>query len=203
MPTLAHLPFEWESHPLSPQTWPDLLQLFEHHGNPGWCWCMLWRLPSAEYTKLASAERRQALECTVQAGTPTGVIGYVNHEPAGWCSIAPRETYARLEHSRTLQRIDDKPVWSIVCFFIKRSRRGRGIRACLLMDAIEYARRQGAAIVEAYPVGPHTDADGTVINPKSYTYMGTYKLFETAGFVMSRELPNGRRIMRMTLDITS
>jgi len=184
---------------LTPERWQHLLTLFEHHGNPGCCWCMLSRLPSAEYTALDSAGRKQALECIVQSRTPTGIIGYVNEEPVGWCSIAPRETYARLERSKTLPRVDDQPVWSIVCFFIRRAMRGRGIRAWLLRDAVAYAREQGAAIIEAYPVGPHIDAEGAVVKPKSYTYMGAYAVFEQAGFVTVRELPNGRRIVRKVI----
>jgi len=203
MPSIPLPESEWDYHPLTPERWSDLLRLFEHHGNPGYCWCMLWRLPSAEYAALDSPARRQALECRVQAGTPTGIIGYLNDEPVGWCSIAPRETYTRLERSKTMPRVDVKPVWSIVCFFIKRTMRGRGVRSRLLHDAVAYAREQGAAIVEAYPVGPHTGTEGAVVQPKSYTYMGTYRLYEEAGFTTVRDLPNGRRIMRKMLDSAS
>jgi hypothetical protein len=107
----------WEFHPLTPERWPDLFQLFQGHGNPGYCWCMSWRLSSTAYAALDSAGRRGELESIVHAGTPTGVIGYLNREPMGWCSIAPRETYERLERSRTLKRLDDQPVWSVSCAF--------------------------------------------------------------------------------------
>jgi GNAT superfamily N-acetyltransferase len=175
-----------EFHPLTSERWPDLVALFEHHGNPGYCWCMTWRATSAQYNELGSAGRRQALESFVQAGTPTGILGYDHGEPAGWCSIAPRETYARLERSITLKRIDDLPVWSVVCFFVSLKARGKGLSLQLLRAAVTYAISQGAQIIEGYPV----ESD------QSYRFMGSPSIFEQAGFKDVATARNGRRIMR-------
>src|SRR5512139_1666989 len=103
---------DFKFHPLTADRWPDLVKLFEHHGNPGYCWCMTWRATSAEYKQLAAAGRKRALHSRVTAHIPLGILAYRNAEPVGWCSIAPRETYTRLEKSTTLKRIDDRPVWS-------------------------------------------------------------------------------------------
>src|SRR5512139_2406611 len=117
----------FEFHPLTPDHWPDLVQLFEHHGNPGYCWCMTWRASSAEYKRLDAAGRKRALHALVKARVPIGILAYHESEPVGWCSIAPRETYARLEKSTTLKRVDDRPTWSVVCFFVRRDMRGQGL----------------------------------------------------------------------------
>jgi GNAT superfamily N-acetyltransferase len=173
-------------HPLTPDRWDDLVALFEHHGNPGYCWCMTWRITSAQYKQLNSTGRKQALESLVKAGTPTGILAYRHGEPVGWCSVAPRETYARLERSSTLKRIDDLPTWSVVCFFVKREVRGRGLSLLLLRSAVAYAVSQGAEIVEGYPVESN----------QSYRFMGSPSTFEQAGFRDAAIAANGRRIMR-------
>ena len=175
-----------EFHALTPERWPDLVALFDHHGNPGYCWCMTWRLPSQEYQQLDSAGRCKALESLVKAGTPTGLLAYDDGEPIGWCSIAPRETYPRLEKSKTLRRLDDAPTWSVVCFFVKREKRGQGISLQLLKAAVNYARSRGAKIIEGYPVEPD----------QSYRFMGAPSIFEQAGFEVAAIAANGRRIMR-------
>ena len=72
-----------EFHPLTSERWPDLETLFEHHGNPGYCWCMTWRATSAQYKQLDAAGRKRALKSFVKAGTPTGILAYLKGE-AGW-----------------------------------------------------------------------------------------------------------------------
>ena len=175
-----------EFHPLTADRWRDLVALFEHHGNAGYCWCMTWRITSAEYRQLTSSGRKQALESLVRAGTPTGILAYRQGEPVGWCSVAPRETYARLERSSTLKRIDDLPTWSVVCFFVRCEVRGRGLSLLLLRSAVAYAVAQGAEIVEGYPAESN----------RSYRFMGSPSAFEQAGFHDAAIAANGRRIMR-------
>src|SRR5512135_3263166 len=177
---------DFEFHPLIPDRWPDLVKLFEHHGNPGYCWCMTWRATSAEYKQLDSAGRKRALYSLVQSHVPIGILAYHAGEPIGWCSIAPRETYARLEKSTTLKRIDDQPTWSVVCFFVRRDLRGRGLGLQLLHTAVEYAASQGARIVEGYPVEPG----------QSYQFMGSPAIFKAAGFREVARAENERSIVR-------
>jgi GNAT superfamily N-acetyltransferase len=180
---------ELEFHPVTADRWRDLVTLFEGHGNPGYCWCTLWRLPSQRYTQLKSAGRKRAMHARVKAGVPVGVLAYRDGEPAGWCSIAPRETYERLERSKTLKRIDDEQVWSVVCFFVKRSERGQGLPVRLLRAAVEYAISQGARVVEGYPVEPG----------RSYRFMGSPAVFEQSGFRVAARAENGRAIVRYVI----
>ena len=180
---------DFEFHPLTPERWPDLVKLFEHHGNPGYCWCMTWRATSAEYKQLDAAGRKRALHSLVKAHIPIGILAYRADEPVGWCSIAPRETYARLEKSTTLKRIDDRPVWSVVCFFVSRDMRGQGLALQLLQAAVEYAASQGARIVEGYPVEPG----------QSYQFMGSPAIFKAAGFREVARAANDRPIVRRIL----
>jgi GNAT superfamily N-acetyltransferase len=180
---------DFEFHPLTSDRWPDLVKLFEYHGNPGYCWCMMWRATSAKYKQLDAAGRQRALHALVKAHIPIGILAYHAEEPIGWCSIAPRETYARLEKSTMLKRIDDRPVWSVVCFFVRRDRRGQGLASKLLQAAVEYAASQGAHLVEGYPVEPE----------QSYQFMGSPSIFKVAGFHEVARAENDRSIMRKVM----
>ena len=177
-----------EFHPITPERWPDLAIFFQGHGNPNWCLCMRWRLKSAEFNQLKPAQRRDRLEALVQQCIPIGILGYYQGKPAGWCSIAPRETLMLLENSSILKRIDNLPVWSVTCFFVKPSLRGSGLPVKLLQAAVAYAISQGATIIEGYPVEPG----------KSYRFMGSPAIFEQAGFQQAGIAKNGRRIVRIT-----
>ena len=104
----------------------------------------------------------------VCSARPVGVLAYWNSEAVGWCSIAPRENYRALERFRALPRLDDKPVGSVVCFFVDRHVRSQRVTLGLLNAAVEYARSQGATIIEGYPMKP---------GPRLYTYIGSRSCF--------------------------
>jgi len=189
-----------EFYPLTSERWPDLVALFEHHGYPGSCWCMWWRLRSADYNQLTSAERKSALKSLVTRSTSLGILGFRDGEPVGWCSIAPRETYPRLELSTTLKRLDTLPVWSVVCFYVHPQARGQGFMLQLLQGAVAYARLQGARIIEGYPVELHRDEAGKWQGVGlSGWYMGSVATFQQAGFREAGFTEQGRRIMRWTV----
>jgi GNAT superfamily N-acetyltransferase len=82
-----------------------------------------------------------------------------------------------LEHSRYLKRLDDKPVWSIVCFFIHSQYRRQGIASTLIKAAIKYVAEQGAPALESYPILEW----GSKVT-KNNAYTGTVEMFEKAGF---------------------
>src|SRR5512133_1767579 len=77
-------------------TWPDFVRLFERPGAPKYCWCMAWRPMAAKDRVAGNARRKGCLHALVEAGTPVGILGYLDGEPVAWCSIAPRETYRPL-----------------------------------------------------------------------------------------------------------
>jgi GNAT superfamily N-acetyltransferase len=73
-----------------------------------------------------------------------GIIAYDENNPVGWIAIQPREKYSRLANSKILQSIDDKPVWSIVCFFIHKEYRKKGVSVELIKNAVilQYQRAE-------------------------------------------------------------
>ena len=168
--------------PLTPDRLPDLADLFEQGGDPKWCWCAYFRIRGFDFSKGSKARHRAAMEEatheTNRQGRAPGLVAYDGDEAVGWISIGPREDYERLAHSTVLKPIDDKPVWSIVCFVVGRPSRGRGVAKRLLDASIDYAREHGATMLEAYPV----DVDPGKRLPSGDAYRGTLAMFEQAGF---------------------
>lgn len=163
-------------HPVTPSRWRDLERLFGERGAYGGCWCMFWRLKQVDFNEGNRANKR-AMRKLVAANQKPGLIAYLNGEPIAWCSIAPREEYLRIERSRTLKRVDDQPVWSVVCFFVAKPYRSKGLMVPFLKEAIEYARKRGAKIVEGYPIEP---GDHGLSGYDGYT--GIVSTFRKAGF---------------------
>jgi GNAT superfamily N-acetyltransferase len=183
MTTKAGAPVDIQ--PLTPDRWPDLERLFSEGGDPKNCWCMYWRLRGKNWSFTNAAETKQGLRDLVeQVRDPApGLLAYRGGRAHGWVSLAPREADDRLEHSRVRPRLDDTPVWSIVCFVVSRGERGRGLTRRLLDAAVTYARAHGATVLEAYP----TDV-GTGRIPSANGYTGLLSTFEAAGFDVVHEI---------------
>ena len=180
-----------EFQPLTPDRWRDFETLFGPSGAYGGCWCMWWRLTRTEFNRRCADERRSGMKSLVDSGEVPGIVAYVDGQPAGWCSVAPRERFGSLERSRILKRLDERPVWSVVCFFVGRRFRGRGVMGGLLQAAVDHARQQGADVVEGYPVEGKDKLPGG-----TKAYVGIASAFREAGFVeVGRPAPD-RRVMR-------
>jgi GNAT superfamily N-acetyltransferase len=164
-------------HPLTTDRWDDLTALFEEGGDPRWCWCQFYRERGLNWSNSTAADNRDRLASLTREGPPPGLVAYQGERVVGWVSLAPRPAFDRLTHAKLLATVDDKPVWSIVCFVVSKSARGRGVAKALLDGAIAWARAQGATILEAYP----TDTGGRRI-PAANAYHGTLSMFEDAGF---------------------
>ncbi|MGH2725252.1 MAG: GNAT family N-acetyltransferase [Actinomycetota bacterium] len=177
-------------HPVTPDRWADLERLAGPRGAYAGCWCMWFRLSGREFEQRAGKGNRRALKGLVDEGRTPGLLAYLDGEPVGWVSVAPREEFGRIERSPKLARVDDAPVWSVVCFYMARGRRGQGIGAALLEAAVDHAAGRGATIVEGYPLDPEVRK---ITN--SEAYHGLVPMFEKAGFTeVARR--GGRPIMR-------
>jgi GNAT superfamily N-acetyltransferase len=187
-------PADIEFQPLTPERWEDLVKLFGPNGACGGCWCMWWRLPRSDYDQMKGEVNRQAMQSIVLSGEIPGLLAYIDSQPVGWCSVAPREAFPVLDRSRILKRVDDQAVWSVVCFFVAKSFRKKGLTVRLLETAIEHARRSGAKIVEGYP----HDVEGS--SPDLFVFTGLMPAFRKVGFQeVARRSPK-RPIMRYYIE---
>jgi GNAT superfamily N-acetyltransferase len=162
--------------PATADRWPDVVTLLGGNGDRG-CWCQAPRGRAIGYGKSVPGARREALRTQLDEDPPAGMLAYVDGEVAGWCGFGPRPNLPRLEHSRTIPKIDDLPVWSILCFNIRVGYRRRGVAAALLKGVIDFASRSGAPGLEAYPIDP----EGGRVNA-NFGYVGVTPMFEKAGF---------------------
>ena len=187
------MPPRFETRPLTPETFADLEELL---GRPGGsivrgCWCMFYRRSGGK--PQTSAQNHDQLCELVHAGTVPGLVGYLDGEPVGWISLGPREDYAKLERSPIMKPVDDEDVWSIVCTFIDKAHRGKGLQHRLLDAALAYARTQGVTLVEAYPV------DKPVRSHEDFMFFGSRSLYDRAGFHEVLRRSATRVVMRRRL----
>lgn len=164
---------EFTIRPVTASTWDDYARLFEARGGPHYCWCTVHRFRGQHL--MSEAEKRSRMEQLVAGAVPIGVLAYDGEVPMGGCSIAPRETCVELERSRIMPRVTapEIPTWTVLCFFVPRPYRGKGVSHALLRGAIAYARSEGARVLEGYPF----DSAGT-----SSTHRGHSSVFAAAGF---------------------
>jgi GNAT superfamily N-acetyltransferase len=182
-------------HPVTPDRWKDFEKLFGQNGACAGCWCMWWKLSRAEFSQKHYAGNKRAIKKIIMAGEEPGILAYADHEPIGWCAIAPREAYPALDRSNVLQRVDDQPVWSVTCFYVARGWRTQGVTGQLLEVAIHFARQHGAKIIEGYPI----DASGEKKSAPS-VFTGLASTFAQAGFVeVARRSPT-RPMMRYLIN---
>lgn len=169
-------------HPLTSARWRDLEAIFQATGCSvaRGCWCMFYRHsgapPAPARGQTQAHARRAELKALVDAGQPVGLIGYRGGQPVGWVSIAPREQYAKLQRSPVMKPVDERPVWSIVCFVVPAEYRGQGVAAALLKGAIAWAKAEGIPLLEAYPV------DKAVRAADDAMWFGAKSMYDAAGF---------------------
>lgn len=184
--------------PATPDRWDDVVTVMGD--TDVGCWCQAPRGRVSMGRGAPKEARRDALREQLAEEPPAGMLAYVDGEVAGWCGFGPRPLLPRLERSRTIPRIDDSPVWAILCFKVRVGFRRRGVAAALLAGVVEYARRSGAPGVEAYPIDP----EGERVDV-SFGYVGVTPMFEKAGFrrVMPTDAHSDKRtrwLMRLDLD---
>lgn len=183
-----------EFHLLNSKRWADFEQLFGERGACGGCWCMHWRITRSEFEKQKGAGNRRAMKAVVASGQVPGILAYRKGIPIGWCSVAPRDDFPVLNRSRVLKKVDQKPVWSIVCFFIDKQHRQKGVSVLLLKAAIEFVKQEGGDILEGYPVEPKKDK-----MPDVFAWTGLAGAFLKAGFKEVARRSEIRPIMRYYL----
>jgi GNAT superfamily N-acetyltransferase len=183
--------------PLTPTRWPDLEAIFMAKGCSvaRGCWCMYYRVsgkgPLARPGETQRARSKAALKRLAANDPPPGLIGYRGKTPVGWISLGPREDFAKLERSPVMKPVDDQPVWSIVCFVVPSEYRGQGVARELLAGAVDYAKKRGVELLEAYPI------DKDRVPDAESTWFGSKTMFDEAGFEEVARRKPARPVVRL------
>lgn len=137
--------------PVGRDLWPALVDLFGRVGASNGCWCMYWIL-GAEYHRRPAEANKQALHRAAMAGPAPGLLALDQSGTAvGWCRLTPRAELTWLNRRQDPAPVDDLPVWSLPCFYVRRRLRHQGVMTYLIDAAVQHARNSGAPAVEAYP----------------------------------------------------
>jgi len=178
--------------PLTADRWPALADLFGKPGASNGCWCMYWRI-GPRYRDRPREDNRRDLEKLARSARSPGLLAFDATLAVGWCELAPRADLGWLAHGRAFRPVDELPVWSITCFYVRRTHRGRGVMEALINAAVGVAVSAGAPALEAYPV------DTAVPGHSGNLFVGTAAAFARNGFeVVARRQPD-RPVMRKVL----
>jgi len=188
--------------PANEASWEDLQAIFGTRGETSMCWCQRYKMQPRESwasvgrEELASRLREQT-ECGHPRSTTTsGLVAYLDGEPAGWCAVAPRPAHPRLLRNNRVpwegrsEDKDDDGVWAVTCFVTRKGFRKRGITHALARAAVDFSRGRGARALEGYPI---TRKDVLL----SEMHVGTVGAFEDAGFTEVSHPTLRRVVMRI------
>lgn len=174
--------------PIEPKHWPDFEMLFEERGGPKNCWCMIWRDYVRGEEGNDKGDRKAGMSERIARGTAVGLLAYLDDAPVAWCSVAPRQSFKNSLDGTA--RVTDDGKWCLTCMFIKRAHRSKGFSNSLIEGAVNYARSQGATMLEAYPVAPDSP---------SYRFCGFLSQFEQHGFKMIGRVGSRRTVVAKML----
>ena len=179
---------------LNSANWKQFDTLMGEKGGCGNCWCMFFRLPYKLFQENKPNGNKKLMKQLVNKEKPVGLIASLNEEPIGWIALAPREDYLKIENSRAFKRIDDKPVWSITCFFIKKEFRRMGLSQQLIKGAIDFAKKKKIKTLEAYPSIPYNEKV-----PPPFLWVGVLSAFTKNGFKIIQQNSKSRAMVRIDL----
>ncbi len=169
------------------------------------CWCQRFKTEGREwYTDPVSrAARPDRFAALVQCGNAdatatSGLVALHGGEVVGWCAVEPRRAYIRLGQTPWKGRAEDMAdgtVWAATCFVVHKDFRGRRISYALAAAAVAHARRNGARVIEGYPMITTPGEDITW----GEVHVGSRSIFAAAGFVEVARPSKRRVVMRLML----
>jgi GNAT superfamily N-acetyltransferase len=189
--------------PANEASWEDLEAVFGERGDPASCQCQWFKQSAPEWRASSREDRAQALReqtgCgDAGSGTTTGLVAYLDGEPAGWVAVEPRPAYPRLKGMRVpwagrFEDKDDGGVWAVTCFVTRKGYRRRGVSRALAAAAADFARGRGARAVEGYPLLLEPGAEATW----GELFVGSRGVFADAGFRQVSQPTPRRAVMRI------
>lgn len=190
---------DFRAMPLTPDRWADFETVFGPQGACYGCWCTHFRIPTQQRKLMDGDAKKTYMHARVEAGPPPGLLGYLGETPIAWVQVGPRSELPQWNSPKTVSRpldpadADDPSVWAVSCFFMASRQRGKGLSHRMLSEAIVFAGRNGAHVLEACPI------DRTKQSKSVGLYVGSTRIFEAAGFSEVARRKDGRPLMQLRL----
>lgn len=189
--------------PANEATWEELRAVFGT-SDAGQCHCQRFKAPGWMWQTTTEAERaaslREQTNCdNPDAGTTSGIVAYLDDEPVGWSAVEPRTAYpkyfgrTRVPWAGRNEDREDDTVWVVSCLVTRVGYRRRGVTYGLARATIDFARERGAKALEAYPMMPQAGKEVSW----GELYVGSYSVFEEAGFTEVSHPTLRRYVMRI------
>ena len=173
--------------PANEASWDDLAAIFSAD-NACRCRCQRFKIAGWMWRDSTLPERtemqRDQTACdNPNANATSGLVAYVDEQPAGWVAVEPRTAYPKLRTTRVPWRgrdedKDDDGIWAVTCFVVRKGYRGRGLTYFLARAAIDFARARGATALEGYSMITQPGKEITW----GELHVGARQVFEDAGF---------------------
>jgi GNAT superfamily N-acetyltransferase len=184
-------------------SWDDVEAIFDMKDYAGRCRCQRFKVLDWFWRDSTYDERVEMSQAQTACGDPdapstSGLVAYVDGEPAGWVAVEPRIAYPKLRTSRVPwsgreEDKDDEGVWAVTCLIVRKGYRGRGLTYVLARATVDYAREQGARALEAYPMITKPGKEITW----GELHVGARQVFEEAGFTQIHHPTSRRVVMRI------
>jgi GNAT superfamily N-acetyltransferase len=185
--------------PANEASWDDLVAIFGTT-DAGHCMCQRFKVVGWIWRDSTLPERTAMLQAQTACGNPSasstsGVVAYVDGEPAGWAAVEPRTAYPKLRTSRVPwtgrhEDKDDHDVWAVTCLVVRKAFRGRGLTYPLAQATVGFARSRGARALEAYAMLTEPGKEITW----GELHVGATQVFAEAGFTEVSH-PTARRVV--------
>jgi GNAT superfamily N-acetyltransferase len=192
--------------PANEASWDDLRDVFGTRDYCGRCRCQRFKVVGWVWRDTTQEQRdamlREQTACgDSDAEDTSGLVAYVDGEPAGWVAVEPRTAYPKLRTSRVpwSGRDEDKGddgIWAVTCFVVRKGYRGRGLTYLLARATVDFARERGARALEAYPMITQPGKEITW----GEVHVGARQVFEDAGFEEVSHPTVRRVVMRIDFE---
>ncbi|MBK8456771.1 MAG: GNAT family N-acetyltransferase [Phyllobacteriaceae bacterium] len=185
--------------PLTPDRRSDFEVLFGPKGACAGCWCTYFRLGHKVWQDAKADERKAVMLERIVRGPPPGLIAYRAGKPVGWLQIGPRADIPEWNNAKRATTpladapADDATVWAMSCFFFAKNERGKGLSHRMVAEGVEFARKNGARLIEACPMDEANKAKSIAL------FVGSTRVFAKAGFREVARRKPGRPLMRLEL----
>ena len=188
--------------PANEASWDDLVAIFGTT-DAGHCQCQRFKVAGWIWRDSTQEQRTAMLRAQTACGNrnatdTSGLVAYVDDEPAGWVAVEPRTAYPKLRTSRVpwtgrAEDKDDDEIWAVTCLVVRKGYRGRGLTYPLALATIDFARERGARALEAYPMITQAGKEITW----GELHVGARQVFEDAGFKQVSSPTVRRVVMRV------